>query len=139
MEYPERILKEDIEESISDIILKFLQQENVRHIFGMQGGYTVGIGDRLNDYEDLKFVHCQHEEGAAFMADGYAKATGKFGAILVTAGPGLSNTLTGIMSSLADQVPILLIAGAIPRKKSYVGAIQDTESFGVDISMYHLL
>lgn len=121
------------DETVADIILSYLRTENVRSIFGMQGGYTVGIGDKLNDYDDIRFIRCQHEEGAAFMADGYAKATGKFGAVLVTAGPSLTNTITGIISSYTDNVPIMLIAGAIPRKKAFWGAIQDVESYRISV------
>lgn len=134
LDYVSPVLDHEIEETISDTILKYLCAEDVRIVFGMHGGYTVGIGDKLNDYSDITFVRCQHEEGAAFMADGYAKATGKFGALIVTAGPGVTNALTGILSSLADQIPVLMISGAVPRKKAYMGAIQDTESFGVDVS-----
>lgn len=122
-----------IKEKISTTILNFIRKENVNYIFGMQGGYTVGFGDEIHNFDDIHFIHCQHEEGAAFMADGYAKASGKFGVVLTTAGTGLSNTFTGIISSFADGIPILLISGAIPRDKIFKGAIQDTESFRMNI------
>ncbi len=126
-----RITPEKKTEKISAVILSFLRKENVNYIFGMQGGYTGGIGDEIHNFPDIKFIQCQHEEGAAFMADGYAKASGKFGVVLTTAGPGLTNTFTGIISSLADGIPILLISGAVPKNKILMGAIQDSESFGM--------
>ena len=128
-----RLVKETVKEKIATIILTFLKKEKVNHIFGIQGGYTGGFGDEINSFPEIQFIRCQHEQGAAFMADGYARASGKFGVILTTAGPGLSNTFTGIISSYADGIPILHISGAIPKDKAFKGAIQDTESFHMSI------
>jgi acetolactate synthase-1/2/3 large subunit len=130
-----RITKEVIKEKISKIILSFLKKEKVNYIFGMQGGYTVGFGDEILNFPEMHFIRCQHEEGGAFMADGYARASGKFGVLLTTAGPGLSNTFTGIISAYADGIPLLLISGAIPKDKAFMGAIQDTESFKMNIAL----
>ncbi len=127
-------LKEQVEESPANLILSTLKKEGITHIFGMHGGYTIGFGDELYNHPEIEFVHCQHEEGAAFMADGYAKATGKFGVVLTTAGPGLSNTLTGIISSMTDLTPILHISGAVPQSKTLIGAIQDTATYGLDLT-----
>lgn len=123
-----------ISEKISSIILSFLKKEEVNFIFGMHGGYTGGFGEELNNFSEIKFIHCQHEEGAGFMADGYAKSSKKFGVLLTTAGPGLSNTFTAIISSYADGTPILHISGAIPKDKIFKGSIQDTSSFNLNIS-----
>jgi acetolactate synthase-1/2/3 large subunit len=129
-----RITNEKTTEKVATAILSFLKKENVNFIFGMQGGYTGGIGEEINNFPELEFIHCQHEGGAAFMADGYAKTSGKFGVILTTAGPSLTNAFTGIISSLADGIPILLISGAVPHSKALIGAIQDTASFGMDVT-----
>lgn len=129
-----RITDEKTTEKVATAILSFLKKEKVNYIFGMHGGYTIGIGEEINNFPEIQFIHCQHEGGAAFMADGYAKTSGKFGVVLTTAGPSLTNAFTGIISSLADGIPILLISGAVPRSKALIGAIQDTESFGMDVT-----
>ena len=129
-----KIVNEVVKEKVATIILSFLRKEKVFHIFGIPGGYTFGISNELHEFPDIKFVQCQHEQGATFMADGYARASKNIGVVLVTAGPGLSNTFTGIISAFADGIPILLISGAIPKDKMFKGAVQDTESFRVDIS-----
>jgi len=128
-----KLLEEPITEKIAQIICNIIKKEGVTHIFGINGGYTVGIGEELHNHPEIQFIHTQHEQGAAFMADGYAKVSGKFGVIVVSAGPGLSNTLTGILSAKADGVPVLLLSGEVPIIKSAKGAIQDTSSFGASI------
>ncbi len=130
-----RVTKEATKERISQIIISVLKKEKVNYIFGIPGGYTCGFGNEINNYPEIHFIRCQHEEGGAFMADGYARASNKFGVILTTAGPGISNAFTGIISSFADGIPVLLIAGAIPSDKAFKGAIQDTESFNMNIAM----
>ncbi|NOQ26588.1 MAG: hypothetical protein GQ564_14615 [Bacteroidales bacterium] len=129
-----RITNEETTEKVATVILSFLKKEKVNFIFGMHGGYTVGMGEELHNFPEIQFIHCQHEGGAAFMADGYAKASGKFGVVLTTAGPSLTNAFTGIISSFADGIPILLISGAVPHSKALIGAIQDTASFGMDVA-----
>lgn len=129
-----RTTQETFNETISDVIFTFLKKEKVNYIFGIPGGYNAFLVDALNDYTEVKLIRGQHEEGSAFMADGYARSSGKFGVVLTTAGPGLSNSFTGIISSLADGIPIMHVSGAIPRNKSLRGAIQDTESFRMNIS-----
>ncbi|HRW62753.1 MAG TPA: thiamine pyrophosphate-binding protein [Bacteroidales bacterium] len=130
-----RLTKEISKEKISTIILSFLKKEKVNYIFGIHGGYTIGFGNEMNNFPEIRFIRCQHEEGAAFMADGFARTSGKFGVVLTTAGPGLSNTFTGIISSFADGIPVMLLSGAIPKDKAFKGAIQDTESFNMNISL----
>ncbi|MBW1616039.1 MAG: hypothetical protein JRJ49_05800 [Deltaproteobacteria bacterium] len=68
------------EEKIASIILSFLEKNNVLYIFGMHGGYTTGFSDETHDHPKINFILCSHEEGAAFMADGFAKTSKKFGA-----------------------------------------------------------
>jgi len=119
--------------NVAQILVSFLEKEGVRHVFGIPGGYNLSFLRELQAQGGVSFVRTQHEGGAAFMADGYARASKKFGCLLTTAGPGATNSITGLISSNADSSPVLSIIGSIPPSRFFMGAIQDTYSYGIDI------
>jgi acetolactate synthase-1/2/3 large subunit len=92
--------------------VRCLESEGVEFIFGLSGGAAIPIFDALiTTKTKIKLVLVRHEQGAAHMADGYARATGKPGVVLVTSGPGATNTLTGIMTAHMDSVPMIVLTG----------------------------
>ncbi|MBW2423789.1 MAG: biosynthetic-type acetolactate synthase large subunit [Deltaproteobacteria bacterium] len=91
-------------------LIQCLEREDVEYIFGLSGGAAMPIFDALVD-SDIKLILVRHEQGAAHMADGYARATGKPGVALVTSGPGATNTVTGLLTSQMDSVPVVVLAG----------------------------
>ena len=82
----------------AEIVVRCLQDEGIDYIFGYPGGAALHIYDALYQQEKVKHILVRHEQGAAHAADGYARATGKPGVVLVTSGPGVTNTVTGISS-----------------------------------------
>ena len=95
------------------LVVECLKAHGVRVIFGMPGGHTTGIYDALYGEKRIKHILVRNEQAGAFMADGYARATGDIGVCLTTAGPGATNAATGIAASYADSIPTLLISGEI--------------------------
>jgi acetolactate synthase-1/2/3 large subunit len=91
-------------------LIQCLEREGVEYIFGYSGGAAMPIFDALVD-SDIKLILVRHEQGATHMADGYARATGKPGVVLVTSGPGATNTVTGLLTSHMDSVPIIVLSG----------------------------
>ena len=96
-----------------DLVVEALRRERVRHIFGIPGYHNLAIYDALLRQRDIVHVLARHEAGAAFMADGYARAGGEPGVVLVTTGPGATNALTPLVESYAGSVPVVLIASDI--------------------------
>ena len=91
-------------------LIHCLEREGVEYIFGLSGGAAMPIFDALVDSK-IKLILTRHEQGATHMADGYARATGKPGVVLVTSGPGATNTVTGLLTALMDSVPVVVLAG----------------------------
>ncbi|MFP8873443.1 MAG: biosynthetic-type acetolactate synthase large subunit, partial [Myxococcota bacterium] len=91
-------------------LIECLEREGVEHIFGLSGGAAMPIFDALVDSK-IELIMVRHEQGATHMADGYARATGRPGVVLVTSGPGATNTVTGLMTSHMDSVPIVVLCG----------------------------
>jgi len=94
----------------ADVLLDTIYKNGVDKMFGLPGGAIIPIMDAVKDHP-IDFVLTRHEQGASHMADGYARATGKPGVVLVTSGPGATNTLTGIMTANMDSVPMVIISG----------------------------
>ncbi|MEE8440610.1 MAG: thiamine pyrophosphate-binding protein, partial [Spirochaetia bacterium] len=94
----------------AQVIVDVIQQEGVEYIFGLPGGAAIPIFDALVD-SPIKLVLTRHEQGATHMADGYARATGKPAVVLVTSGPGATNTITGILTARMDSIPMVIICG----------------------------
>src|SRR5258708_17502851 len=97
----------------AQIMLECLRQEGVRHIFGYPGGAVLPIYDALYGYVDIEHILVRHEQGAAHMADGYARATGEVGVCLATSGPGATNLVTGIATAYMDSIPMIAITGQV--------------------------
>jgi acetolactate synthase-1/2/3 large subunit len=107
-----------VELSGSEIIIQFLKDEGVKHIFGYPGGAVLHIYDALQKQTDVEHILVRHEQGASHAADGYARATGKPGVCLVTSGPGATNAITGIATAYMDSIPLVVLTGQVP---SHVG------------------
>ncbi len=114
------------------ILCQALVREGVDTIFGYPGGAVLPIYDELAKMQDrLRHILARHEQGAAHMAEGYAKATGKVGVVLVTSGPGATNTVTGIANACMDSTPLVVITGQVPRKMIGTDAFQETDTVGI--------
>ncbi len=114
------------------ILCEALIQEGVDTIFGYPGGAVLHIYDELYAMRDqLKHVLVRHEQGAVHMAEGYAKATGKAGVVLVTSGPGATNAVTGIADAFMDSIPLVVITGQVPRKLMGSDAFQEVDTVGI--------
>src|SRR5262249_30903910 len=95
----------------AEIVLEALQREGVDRIFGYPGGANLPIYQQLPRYPELRHVLVRHEQGAAHMADGYARASGRPGVVFATSGPGALNTITGLATAYMDSVPLVAITG----------------------------
>ncbi|HYE82730.1 MAG TPA: biosynthetic-type acetolactate synthase large subunit [Clostridia bacterium] len=99
----------------AQVLLECLREQGVDTIFGFPGGTVINIYDALYDRSDITHILTAHEQGATHAADGYARATGKVGVVLVTSGPGAANTVTGIATACRDSVPMVVITGQVAR------------------------
>ncbi len=115
----------------AEIFVRSLVEEGVEVIFGYPGGATIGIYDVLHDITDIKHVLTRHEQGATHAAEGYAKATGKPGVVLVTSGPGATNTVTGIADAYMDSIPIVVFTGQVATKLIGNDAFQEADIVGI--------
>jgi acetolactate synthase-1/2/3 large subunit len=125
------ISEAQVELSGSEIIIQFLKDEGVEHLFGYQGGAVLHIYDALHKQDDVKHILVRHEQGATHAADGYARATGKPGVCLVTSGPGATNAITGIATAYMDSVPIIVITGQVPSHAIGSDAFQEVDAVGI--------
>ena len=121
----------EVELSGSQILMQFLKDEGVEFIFGYPGGAVLHIYDEIHAQEDLQHILVRHEQGATHMADGYARATGKPGVVLVTSGPGATNAVTGIATAHMDSVPMVVITGQVPTHAIGSDAFQEVDCVGI--------
>ena len=112
-------------------IIASLEAEGVDTIFGYPGGQAIKIYDALYDSPKIRHVLARHEQAATHMADGYARATGKVGVVLVTSGPGATNTVTGIATAYMDSIPLVVITGQVTRGVIGTGAFQESDIVGI--------
>ena len=115
----------------AEIFFECLRKEGVEHIFGYPGGATLPIYEKLYDVTFLDHILVRHEQGATHMAEGYAKATGKVGVVLVTSGPGATNTVTGIADAYMDSVPIVVFTGQVATHLIGNDAFQEADIVGI--------
>ncbi|MFC3022537.1 acetolactate synthase 3 large subunit [Vibrio zhugei] len=116
----------------AEMIVQSLIEEGVEQIFGYPGGSVLDIYDALHEKTDqIKHVLVRHEQAATHMADGYARATGKTGVVLVCSGPGATNTVTGIATAYMDSIPMIVISGNVPNNLIGNDAFQECDIVGV--------
>ncbi|MEW6510125.1 MAG: biosynthetic-type acetolactate synthase large subunit [Bacteroidota bacterium] len=115
----------------AEIFVRSLVAENVEVVFGYPGGATIGVYDALHDISDIRHVLTRHEQGATHAAEGYAKATGKPGVVLVTSGPGATNTVTGIADAYMDSIPLVVFTGQVPLRLIGNDAFQEADIVGI--------
>ena len=120
-----------MELSGSEIIIQFLKDEGVTHLFGYPGGAVLHIYDALHQQNDVEHILVRHEQGATHAADGYARATGKPGVCLVTSGPGATNAVTGIATAFMDSIPLVVLTGQVPSHAIGTDAFQEVDAVGV--------
>ena len=115
-------------------LIKTLDDLGIEFIFGYSGGAAIPIFDALETVKTkMKFILVRHEQGAVHMADGYARATGRPAAVLVTSGPGAGNTVTGLMTAMMDSVPMIVITGQTVTWMLGKDAFQEADIFGITI------
>jgi acetolactate synthase-1/2/3 large subunit len=98
----------------SKMVIKALLDQGIDVIFGYPGGAVLPIYDALFEQNHLRHILVRHEQGAVHAAEGYARSTGKIGAVLVTSGPGATNAVTGLTDALMDSIPVLGLTGQVP-------------------------
>jgi len=118
----------------AEAIIKCLERQGVEYIFGIPGGNVIPLFDALLNSK-IKFILTRHEQGATHMADGYARATGKPGVVLVTSGPGSTNAVTGIMTAHMDSVPLVCLCGQSITPLLGKDAFQEADTFGGTMSV----
>jgi acetolactate synthase-1/2/3 large subunit len=115
----------------AEVLVKCLQAENVKYMWGYPGGAVLYIYDELYKQDTIQHVLVRHEQGAVHAADGYARATGDVGVALVTSGPGLTNAVTGIATAYMDSIPMVIIAGQVPTHAIGLDAFQECDTVGI--------
>src|SRR5882672_7012618 len=98
----------------AEMVLEALADQGVEHLFGYPGGAVLPIYDEIFKQKKVQHILVRHEQGALHAAEGYARSTGKVGAVLVTSGPGATNAVTGLTDALMDSVPMVCITGQVP-------------------------
>jgi acetolactate synthase I/II/III large subunit len=115
----------------AEMVIAALADQGVEHIFGYPGGAVLPIYDALFQQEKVRHVLVRHEQGAVHAAEGYARSTGKVGAVLVTSGPGATNAVTGLTDALCDSVPLVVITGQVPTHLIGNDAFQECDTVGI--------
>jgi acetolactate synthase I/II/III large subunit len=115
----------------AEILVRCLQEEGIKHIFGYPGGAVLHIYDALYAQEEVQHILVRHEQAAIHAADGYSRASGKPGVALVTSGPGVTNAVTGIATAYMDSIPIVIFSGQVPTALIGNDAFQEVDSVGI--------
>ncbi len=113
------------------MVVRSLRDEGVKYIYGYPGGALLHIYDALFKEPEVTHILVRHEQAATHMADGYARATGKAGVVLVTSGPGATNAITGIATAYMDSIPMVIISGQVPSTVVGTDAFQETDMVGI--------
>src|SRR6476469_9999791 len=117
----------------SEILVACLAREGVDTIFAYPGGASMEIHQALTKSKKIRVVLPRHEQGGAFAAEGYARATGRAGVCMATSGPGATNLVTGIADAYMDSVPLVAITGQVPQAMIGKGAFQETDIYGMTL------
>ncbi|HDQ46097.1 MAG TPA: biosynthetic-type acetolactate synthase large subunit [bacterium] len=115
----------------TELLIQALVDAGVDTVFGYPGGTVIGIYDALFDHPEIRHILVRHEQGATHAADGYARSTGRTGVVLVTSGPGATNTVTGIATAFMDSVPLVVITGQVPSAMIGNDAFQEADIIGI--------
>ncbi len=115
----------------AEMVVRFLRDEGVKNIYGYPGGALLHIYDALFKEPEVNHILVRHEQAATHMADGYARATGKAGVVLVTSGPGATNAITGIATAYMDSIPMVVLSGQVPSTMVGTDAFQETDMIGI--------
>ena len=115
----------------AQIVVQSLKDEGVELVFGYPGGAALHIYDAFYSQEDVRHILVRHEQAATHAADGYARATGKTGVVLVTSGPGVTNAVTGIATAYMDSIPMVVLTGQVPTHLIGDDAFQEVDTIGI--------
>jgi len=115
----------------AEILVKALQAESVKYVWGYPGGAVLHIYDAFYKQDTIQHVLVRHEQAAVHAADGYARATGDVGVALVTSGPGVTNAVTGIATAYMDSIPMVIITGQVPVAAIGLDAFQECDTVGI--------
>ena len=113
------------------VVIETLIQENVEVIFGYPGGAVLPIYDEIFKQKKIRHILVRHEQAAVHAAEGYARSTGKVGVVLVTSGPGATNTVTGLTDAMMDSIPLVCISGQVPTHMIGNDAFQEADIVGI--------
>ncbi|GAB7197864.1 hypothetical protein OS11_41410 [Dickeya oryzae] len=115
----------------AEMVIRSLIDQGVKHVFGYPGGAVLDIYDALHTVGGIEHILVRHEQGAVHMADGYARATGEVGVVLVTSGPGATNAITGIATAYMDSIPLVVISGQVATSLIGYDAFQECDMVGI--------
>ena len=125
------VIKVAVELTGAEIFVRCLKDEGVEYVFGYPGGAALHIYDALYKQEDVKHILVRHEQGATHAADGYARSTGRPGVVLVTSGPGVTNTVTGIATAYMDSIPLVVFSAQVATQLIGNDAFQEVDAVGI--------
>ncbi|RPI35068.1 MAG: thiamine pyrophosphate-binding protein, partial [Nitrospiraceae bacterium] len=123
--------------TVSELIIKYLERLGTKYVFGIPGAHILPLYDAIYNSQ-IKAVLSKHEQGAAFMAGGYARISGKVGVCIATAGPGATNLVTGLANAYMDRLPVLALTGETPTYSFGKGALQESSGEGSSINQHDL-
>jgi acetolactate synthase-1/2/3 large subunit len=115
----------------AEMVVRALADQGITHIFGYPGGAVLPIYDAIFQQDKVQHILVRHEQGATHMAEGYARSTGKCGAVLVTSGPGATNAVTGLTDALMDSIPMVCITGQVATPLIGSDAFQECDTVGI--------
>lgn len=118
--------------TVAELVLDYLKREGVQAVFGIPGGPVTPLFDALYREQDIRTIAARHEAGAAFMALGYARASGRLGVCCLTTGPGATNAITAVAAAKADSLPVLVLSAQVATSVFGKGSLQDSSESGVD-------
>jgi len=128
---PKTTAAQDEEIRGAEVLIRALQAENVKFVWGYPGGAVLHIYDALFKQDSIQHILVRHEQAAVHAADGYARATGDVGVALVTSGPGVTNAVTGIATAYMDSIPMVIISGQVPTPAIGMDAFQECDAVGI--------
>jgi len=115
----------------AEIVVRALVDQGAEHIFGYPGGAILPVYDALFQQDKLHHILVRHEQGAGHAAEGYARSTGKVGCVVVTSGPGMTNTVTALTDAMMDSIPLIVICGQVPSHLIGTDAFQEADTTGI--------